>query len=64
MLSKREKKEKDSMCSSNSCHGHCSWKVLTAYGCQGWLEIGAIDSFEKMDLCMRLILILFVPLLL
>ena len=33
------------MCSSNSCQDHCSWKVLMAYGCQGWLEIVAIESF-------------------
>ena len=33
------------MCSSNSCQDHCSWKVLMAYGCQGWLELVAIESF-------------------
>lgn len=31
-------------------------KSLVAHGRQGWLEIGAIDSYEKMDLCMRLII--------
>lgn len=29
-----------------------------AYGCQGWLETGAVGSYEKMDLCVRLVLVL------
>lgn len=45
------------MCSSNSYQDHCSRKVLMAYGCQGRLEIVAIESYGKMDLCMRWMLV-------
>lgn len=50
------------MSSSNSCHDPCSWKVLMAYDCQGWLEIGAIDSYGKMDLVRHEVDIGIVPL--
>ena len=46
------------MCSSNSCQDHCSWKVLMAYGCQGWLELVAIESFFFFFLLYNIVLVL------